>query len=320
MKSRKTIILLAGIFLVIAAAGCKPGTVEPKAPSSAEQTQAVMFAQATITKMALENEINNLVTQQVELTQAAETEAVQPPTTELPTNTAVPPTATQIPPTATSVPPTAVPPTNTSVPPAISEIRINFQTGNTNGNVVGAVRANTLTRYVFWGAEGQLMDVSLSSGQSAWIAVQSRDGRLLLSGSSKWTSYRGYLPVSGDYFIDVYAGSSDVNFELYLMIPQRLSFATGTYGMDFDDSVPAGGVHNYIVYAFKDQTLTVKVGPEGKVAISIWGVDGTVLLSSMGESITFVGKLPSTQDWIINVRSVPGTDRIYYDFMIDIRY
>jgi hypothetical protein len=198
-------------------------------------------------------------------------------------------------------------------------VRISFETGATNASVMGTVAAYNVQRYVFWAAEDQLIDVSLTSGQDAYITIKSKSGTVLLGAAAEQQFYRGYLPASGDYYIDIHAGGENVNFGLYLMIPQRLSFAVGTYGMTFDDDVPAGGVHNYMVYAFSGQTLTVSVVPAGEVALSIWGKDGTVLMSAMGEGNTFEGELPSTQDWIINVRAIPGTGTQDYTFSIDIR-
>ena len=202
--------------------------------------------------------------------------------------------------------------------PTIPEVRINFATGTTNASVVGSVAAYKSQRYVFWAAKDQLIDVSLSSGQDAAISISSRAGTVLLSPMGNAKSYRGYLPASGDWFIDIRAGASNANFELYLMIPQRLSFATGTYGLTTTGSVPAGRVHNFIAWAAAGQTLKMSVAPVGSLALSIYGVDGTVLLSSMGESTSYEGVLPSSQDYIINIRSMPGTGSYPFTFTIDI--
>jgi hypothetical protein len=329
MKSKKMQLLLVLTFVAALVVGCKPVAPVTETAAPIEMTQAALFAQATLTRVALENEVIKYLTQQALPTNTQVPEVVPPTATNtaIPptaTNTAIPPTATNtaIPPTAThtAVPPTAtktsVPPTTAPIPPAV---RISFETGATNASVMGTVAAYNVQRYVFWAAEDQLIDVSLTSGQDAYITIKSKSGTVLLGAAAEQQFYRGYLPASGDYYIDIHAGGENVNFGLYLMIPQRLSFAVGTYGMTFDDDVPAGGVHNYMVYAFSGQTLTVSVVPAGEVALSIWGKDGTVLMSAMGEGNTFEGELPSTQDWIINVRAIPGTGTQDYTFSIDIR-
>lgn len=300
-------------------------TPEPT-PSPLELTQALLFAGATQTRAVLETQVSDLLTQQA-IASATLTEELPTATnTEIPptftptleptaTNTSVPPTATN-----TSVPPTA---TNTNIPPtqaptAIPAVRLTFAPNGTNTSVMGTVAANQLMRYVFWAAEDQLIDVSLTTAQTASLRIASKSGIVLLDEDEGHQAYRGYLPASGDYYLEIHAGGDLVSFGLYLMIPERLTFEPGEIGMDFVDEVPKGGVHNYILYAFKDQEMVVEVYPDGKVSLSIWGVDGTVLLSGMGESNTFVGDLPLTQDWIINVRAIPGTGMQSYDFSITI--
>jgi hypothetical protein len=49
--------------------------------------------------------------------------------------------------------------------------------------------------------------------------------------------------------------------------------------------------------------MQVDVTPEAAVRLSIYGLDGTVLKSGMGEATTFSGPLPSTQDYILDLSS-----------------
>jgi hypothetical protein len=132
-------------------------------------------------------------------------------------------------------------------------------------------------------------------------------------------SFRGYLPSTQDWFIDIRAAGSNANFGLYLMIPERINFASGAHEITLTSYVPAGGRHNYIAYALAGQQMSVSVTPGGNLALSVWGIDGTVLMSGMGESNTFIGTLPVSQDWIINVRSAPGVGNRNYTFWMDIQ-
>lgn len=317
MKIKITVLSLFITILFLSA--CTFIVTPEPTPMPLELTQAALFAGATQTRAVLETQVSDLLTQQAA---ASATLAEALPTA---TNTEIPPTFTPtLEPTATntSVPPTAtntnVPPTQPPAPTTISAVRLNFEANATNTSVMGTVGANQVMRYVFWAAEDQLIDVSLTTAQDASLRVSSAGGYVLLDEDDGKQAYRGYLPASGDYYLEIHAGADLVNFGLYLMIPERLSFEPGEIGMDFVDEVPKGSVHNYILYAFKDQDMVVEVYPEGKVALSIWGVDGTVLLSGMGDSNTFVGVLPLTQDWIINVRAMPGTGMQSYDFSITI--
>jgi len=66
-------------------------------------------------------------------------------------------------------------------------------------------------------------------------------------------------------------------------------------------------VHNFIAWGNKGQTLEVSISPTQNFKISIWHVDGTVLLSGMGDSTSFEGELPKAGDYIINVISGAAT-------------
>ena len=152
------------------------------------------------------------------------------------------------------------------------------------------------------------MDISLSSGSTAYIAVTTPSGKKLVEFDQGWTWYRDYIPEAGEWYIDIKAGKSNTGYSLYLAIPQRLSFEPGTSSMTAKATIPAGRlqVHNFIAWGNKGQTLKVSVSPSLNFALSIWHVDGTVLLSSMEGLSSFEGELPEAGDYIINVISGPA--------------
>ena len=300
------LILIMGLLL----SGCGLDIAPTTDP--VQLTMAMLYAQSTLTKMAVETQIAKA------LTPIADT-AIPPTNTSQPepaaSNTSLPTATNTLPPTLTPLPSA----TNTSPAPVIPEIRLNFETNATNVSVTGMVGAYTTQRYVFRAFGGQLVDISLTSGQTCAISVSGRDGTVLLSPMGESQNFRGYLPSTQDWFIDIRAAGSNANFGLYLMIPERINFASGAHAITLTSYVPAGGVHNYIAYALAGQQMNVSVTPGGNLALSIWGVDGTVLMSSMGESNTFTGTLPITRDWIINVRSAPGVGNRNYTFWLDIQ-
>jgi hypothetical protein len=279
---------------------------QPTTSPSDSQTQVALFAQATLTKAAVEAQAQQTSTAIVLQPTNTETSAEVTPTT-------VPPTATSIPPTATNVPTvvvTPVQPPATAVPTTVpttapgQAIRLSFASGTTNFTAEGQLAANATKRYVFWADKSQLMDIS-SSG--AYIAISSASGKKLVDFSQGWTWYRDYIPEKGDWYIDIKAGKYDTSYSLYLGIPQRLSFAPNTSSMTAKATIPAGRVHNFIAWGNKGQTLKVSVSPTQNFKLSIWHVDGTVLLSGMGDSSSFEGVLPEAGDYIINVISAAAT-------------
>ena len=292
-------IVLAIVLLGMLAACSYP---QPTTSPSDSATQVALFAQATLTKAAVEAQAQQTSTAIVLQPTNTETVAEATPTT-------VPPTATSIPPTPTNVPTVAVTPvqpTATAVPTiAPSEaIRLNFVPGTTNYTAEGQLAAQAIRRFVFWADKNQLMDIS-SSG--AYIAVTSPSGKKLVDFDQNWTWYRDYTSEKGDWYIDLKAGNYNTDYSLYLAIPQRLSFAPNTSSMTAKATIPAGMVHNFIAWGNKGQTLEVSVSPTQNFKISIWHVDGTVLLSGMGDSTSFEGGLPKAGDYIINVISGAAT-------------
>ncbi len=291
--------LLAFVLLgMLAACSFPQATTSP----SDSQTQVALFAQATLTKAAVEAQTQQTATAVV----------VQPTATASsaqPTDTTVPPTATAVQPTSTNVPTVAVTPVSpTSTTAAGQSVRLSFAAGTTNSTAEGQLSANTTRRFVFTADKGQLMDISLSSGSTAYIAVTTPSGKKLVDFNQGWTWYRDYLSEKGDWYIDVRAGSYDTTYSLYLSIPQRLSFAPNTSSLTTTATIPAGRlqVHNFVAWGNKGQTLKVSVSPSLNFALSIWHVDGTVLLSSMEGLSSFEGELPEAGDYIINVISGPA--------------
>ena len=299
-------IVLAIVLLGMLAACSFP---QPTTSPSDSATQVALFAQATLTKAAVEAQAQQTSTSIVLQPTATETSAEITPTN-------VPPTATTIPSTATSVPTvvvTPIQPTATTVPTTVpttapsQAVRLNFASGTTNVTAEGQMSANTTRRYVFWADKNQLMDISLYGASGAYIAISSANGTKLVDFDQGWTWYRDYIPEKGDWYIDIRAGKYDTGYSLYLAIPQRLSFEPSTSSMTAKATIPAGKVHNFVAWANKGQTFKVSISPTQNFKISIWHVDGTVLLSGMGDSTSYEGVLPEAGDYIINVTSGAAT-------------
>ena len=302
-------IVLAMFLLGMLAACSYP---QPTTSPSDSQTQVALFAQATLTKAAVVAQAEQTSTA-ISLQPTFTATSVPATATSVPpTPTTIPPTSTSVPPTATSVPTVVVTPitaTNTTVPTTApgQAYRLSFASGTTNVTAEGQMSANTTRRYVFWADKNQFMDISLYGASGAYIAVTSASGKKLVEFDQGWTWYQDYIPEKGDWYIDIKAGKYDTGYSLYLGIPQRLSFEPGTSSMTAKATIPAGRVHNFIAWANEGQTLKVSVSPTQNFKLSIWHIDGTVLLSGMGDSTSFEGELPEAGDYIINVISGAAT-------------
>lgn len=297
------ILLLAACFMLVSCVGAAPLSFEDL------QTQAAIFAQATLTRVALD-------------TLAAPTNTLPAPSS---TNTSLPPSETLPAPTETALPPTPeppaasatpVPPTETRVPtvgityitqsatprPVVYEpIRLSFAEGATNIAQEGSAAYNSVRRYVFWAAKNQFVKISLSSANKVVLGVSGADGSVLLPISEGKTSYQGYLKANGNWTIDAAANPQAVTFSVYLQIPERLNFPSGAYGMTAVGRVPASGTHEFLVWANKGQRLKVSAQPGDKAVLAIYHVDGTELLSASAGAASYDDILPKAGDYIITV-------------------
>jgi len=93
--------------------------------------------------------------------------------------------------------------------------------------------------------------------------------------------------------------------------PARIQFAPGAISAQVLGSLAPGGLTPYMLTAMAGQEMTVNLTStsggvpvaEGAILV-IWGMDGTVLISDHADATNWVGVLPLTQDYLIDVVSV----------------
>jgi LysM repeat protein len=180
--------------------------------------------------------------------------------------------------------------------------RISFAPGTTSKFVTGNLQAGASKTYVLRAGAGQVMEVYVSPDQGLTLAIYGANGALLKSSASEANSYRGTLPRTQDYLL-VLAASQNVDYTVSVDIPARISFAPGGTSAQVSGSLAAYGSQFYILRALYGQQLNVSVTPSSGVRLVIYGKDGTVLKSGMGESNSFSGYLPGTQDYIFVLSS-----------------
>jgi hypothetical protein len=184
--------------------------------------------------------------------------------------------------------------------------RISFKWGTTSDTLTGSLKAQESHGYILRAGAGQLMEINITpdvAANSPQIIVYGVDGTVLQSGMGEAKSFRGLLPLSEDYFVTVRAGEKDVAFTMNVIIPKRVTFATGTTAASFSGWLPAGQSQYYVLNAQKDQTLKVEAIPGASLQLAIYGADGTTFNSGAIVGGVFSGKLPKTQDYIIVVKT-----------------
>lgn len=120
--------------------------------------------------------------------------------------------------------PTATPkPTATPTPaPPTSAERIRFPQGATSVTLRGYVDTYTSARFVLRALRGQTMTVALDTfyGNATRVTVRDERGNFLGSADNgeRWS---GYLPATGDYYVEVYAPGENIGDNYWLWIEIR---------------------------------------------------------------------------------------------------
>lgn len=180
--------------------------------------------------------------------------------------------------------------------------RIWFATDETSAIVQGQVAADSKNDYLLAATAGQTLEVNLGAATGLTLAIYGADGSAILSASSNLT-FRGVLPKTQDYIVVVGSGSSTVSYSMSLDIPLRIHFATDGTSATLTGMVPSSLSQFFILKAANGQTMNISATPQDQLQMSIYGVDGNVLRSGMGQGASFTGILPTTEDYILVLKS-----------------
>lgn len=231
------------------------------------------------------------------------------------------PTATALPPPTRALIATLVPLASPTRAPQPQITRIAFPPGGTAAMLQGIVAPNASDRYVLRALAGQKMTVAFSpAAENVTLQISGADGSVYVSGGAKFTSGTFALSLTQDYFISVISSrDAPSSYTLQITIPplatlatspqpRRITFAPGAISAAVQGSIPAGNIERLVLRAQAGQTMTVSVAsnPPDKVIVVIFGADGSVLISDHATTPTWSGVLPTTQDYIIDLKPFAG--------------
>ncbi len=234
---------------------------------------------------------------------------------------AVGPTALVTPAPAVQATPGASGPVIAPPPPsggASGPKRVTFPPGGTTAFLQNTLAPNGMDRYVLRALAGQTLSLNLVTSQgSAALVVYGADGTVLLPASNGATTWSGKLPSTQDYNIEVRSTAANVmNYALQVTIPplattvpqdtpRRITFAPGATTASIAGSTATNGQDRFVLRISQGQTLNATItSAQNNVILIIYGADGNVLISDHAGATTFTGKVPSTQDYFIDTRSV----------------
>jgi hypothetical protein len=223
------------------------------------------------------------------------------------------PTSIVVAPTTTPVPVTPSP-TATQPVPTLAPVRFNFPVGYTSGSVKGTLQPAQIQNIVFNALAGQLTFVTADSpNKDVTIGITGADGTILLSPTQKVTSWRGYLPSTQDYTVQVTGGATTENFEVTFVIPVRISFAKGATSGGAAGTLAPYQVQSFVVGAGGGVPMLVNT-KNANTTITVFGAsDGNTLVpawSNTKGSPGWQGMLPSTQDYVVQVIA-PASSQSY---------
>lgn len=195
-------------------------------------------------------------------------------------------------------------------PPPSSAKRIAFAPGQTSAMVQGQLAAGGSQTYVLHVFDRQLLEVSVFPEQGIDLAIRGANGVVIKPAGLP--PFRGYVPSTQDYFVTLTATNGAVSYTLQVIVPERISFATGGTSATVEGVLQPQTTGHYILRAFAGQTLNVTThASQGQVILVIFGVDGDVLISDHAGATSFSGTLPTTQDYLIDVESVGSQPAIF---------
>jgi hypothetical protein len=193
--------------------------------------------------------------------------------------------------------------------------RIEFAPGTDSATVEGTFTEGQTDAYVLWAMAGQTMTIHFEPA-GASIGVFAPDGSQLPG--QPGVDFSAVLSTTGDYVIVVGGGRSDVapNYTFTVRIPassgtpQRIQFAPGTDYGSVAGTLQTGSTDRYVLQAAAGQTMTVVAASvEQNAVVTVLAPDGTLMQPA--NVPVFVGDLPMTGDYVIEVSAATGGASTY---------
>jgi hypothetical protein len=199
-------------------------------------------------------------------------------------------------------------------------VRVSFAAGATSAVVDGELATRTWQDFVIRGTAGYTLLVSLTANNmDTSFKVYRRYYRAPLWGRGDGkTTWQRALPASGDYIIRV-SGPISTVFSLNAVIPAIIRFKRGTYGSTVTGHTSDNRINSYMAWGRAGQILTATLLSPTDVGITVYGLtDGVPMARAVSGAVTWNGKLPYSQYYVIDV--VPSiSTTVNYTLGVEIR-
>lgn len=241
-----------------------------------------------------------------------ETPSLMP--TPLPTNTPAP-----LPPTSE---PTSVPSTPASTTePGVT--RVQFQPGTISTVLSGHLEEHGDDRYILWAMAGQVMEVSVTAPEQVSFSIWGVDGTILKRYVDEETEWKGVLPTTQDYYVEV-VSIAETDYALTVTVhplppePGRILFEAGRTAATVEGSLGPRASDRYLLHALTGQSLYASLSSWNQdVMVGIETGTGQVLArSEEGIHFAAVPSLPVTGDYVLTVTSIGGSTTYTLQVMV----
>jgi len=233
---------------------------------------------------------------------------LSPTPTEAPTNT---PTST---PTLLAPTPTPTPAPPTPTPTVLPDVtRIQFEPGATSAELSGHLGAHGDDLYILWAMAGQTMEVSVTAPELVSFSIWGVDGMVLKRYVDEETEWKGVLPTTQDYYIEV-VSIAETDYTLTVTVhplpaePERIQFEAGETAATVEGSLEPRASDRYLLRAQAGQSVYVSLSSWNQdVVVGIETADGQMLAQpEVGIRFAALDSLPTTGDYAIVVTSIGG--------------
>jgi hypothetical protein len=197
-------------------------------------------------------------------------------------------------------------------------------TSTTAGNLVilpgrtavvaqGVVQSGGVVTYTVQAGKAQPMILSLESpNKDVILGVTEPNGNVLLNPANKWTYWQWQLPATELYTIQVIGGAASDTYILTVKIGQLVYFEGDTHTVTLQGNTFPGYVVSYAFRLGAGETLSASLSTaSGEGFLDIFGLDTGPLLKFSDVASSWTGKLPETEEYVIEVVPDRGASFLY---------
>jgi hypothetical protein len=204
--------------------------------------------------------------------------------------------------------------------------RIAFPAGGTSATVSGKLATGAPARYVLRALAGQTMEVSPAYPTPGLpYAIWGANGVILRSFGEIWGPWRGALPSSQDYYVEVLSPDTPNPYRITVTIsplkplptpaPRRISFQPGAVSATVQGRLASGASDRWVLRAMRGQQMSLDLWPTSALAKQMVGPGGTSWDWPFVENHQTI-TLPASGDYIITLAAVEPGVEVWYTMKV----